>query len=195
MVICISKSLEISLGILEPMILGWELLAPMAGPALQRHHLWKTVWPRSCHHISRKSSRVWMIMVAAQMDSHTSSEVLQGSLALSCLVCTNLPLIWKSHWITSVVPLTTFINLINDLLSFPKEILAGEAHNYMSLQTQAKRQSGHLSAFPQKGNSDTRWNFRDTLCETMDLLCDAIRSLDKAFILFHRSVELLIIRM
>lgn len=100
------------------------------------------------------------------------------------------------YWITSVVPLTTFINLINDLLSFPKEMLAGEAHNYMSLQTQAKRQSCHLSAFPQEGNSDARWTFRDTVCETMDLLCDAIRSLDKAFIQFHRFVEeLLLIRM
>lgn len=99
------------------------------------------------------------------------------------------------YWITSVVPLTTFINLINDLLSFPKEILAGEAHNYMSLQTQAKRQSGHVSAFPQEGNSDARWTFRDTVCETMDLLCDAIGSLDKAFIQFHRFVELLLIRM
>lgn len=94
------------------------------------------------------------------------------------------------YWITSVVPLTTFINLINDLLSFPKEMLVGEAHNYMSLQTQAKRQSRHLSAFAQQGNSDVRWTFRDTICETMDLLCGAIHSLDKAFIHFHRLVDL-----
>jgi hypothetical protein len=93
------------------------------------------------------------------------------------------------YWITSVVPLTTFINLINDLLSFPKEILAGEAHNYMSLQTQAKRQSGHLSAFSQEGSSNVPWTFRDTVYETMDLLYDAIGSLDRAFVQFHRFVE------
>ncbi|PTB40911.1 uncharacterized protein TrAFT101_006062 [Trichoderma asperellum] len=89
------------------------------------------------------------------------------------------------YWITSIVPLTTFINLINDLLSFPKEMLAGEAHNYMSLQTQAKRQGCQLSAFAQEDDCDARWTFRDTICETMDLLCDAIRSLDRAFIQFH----------
>ncbi|KAL6904963.1 hypothetical protein GGI43DRAFT_381353 [Trichoderma evansii] len=97
------------------------------------------------------------------------------------------------YWITSIVPLTTFINLTNDLLSFPKEMLAGEAHNYMSLQTQAKRQSCHLSAFSQEGSSDVRWTFRDTICETMDMLYDAIRSLDKAFVQFHRHVGPLLI--
>lgn len=91
-----------------------------------------------------------------------------------------------------MVPLMTFVNL----LSFPKEILAGEAHNYMSLQTQAKRQSGHPSAFPQEGNSGARWTFRNTSCETMDLLYDAICSLDKALIQSHRFAEgLLLIRM
>lgn len=49
-----------------------------------RHRLWRTVWPRPCHRTSRKFNRAWMIMVAAQVDSPTSSEALQDCLALSC---------------------------------------------------------------------------------------------------------------
>ncbi|KAH6609557.1 hypothetical protein Trco_002903 [Trichoderma cornu-damae] len=90
------------------------------------------------------------------------------------------------YWITSMAPLTTFINLINDLFSLPKELLAGETCNYMSLQTLARRQGGHPSAFPRQGDADTLWTFRDTICEAMDLLRDATGSLDRAFVQFHR---------
>ncbi|KAI1498083.1 hypothetical protein F5X99DRAFT_420877 [Biscogniauxia marginata] len=70
------------------------------------------------------------------------------------------------YWITSVVNLTTFMNLANDLLSWPKEVRSGETQNYMSLQTRARQQAGTPSQFQLEG----KWTFRDTLCETIKTL-------------------------
>ncbi|KAI5926229.1 hypothetical protein F4810DRAFT_707841 [Camillea tinctor] len=60
------------------------------------------------------------------------------------------------YWITSVVDLLTFINQGNDLISFPKEVRAGETANYISLQTRARQQAGTPSQFHASGHVQKR---------------------------------------
>ena len=92
------------------------------------------------------------------------------------------------YWITSMVPLTTFINLTNDILSFSKEIRTGETSNYMSLQTRARRQGSYPSGFAGPQSIDSQWTFRDTIAETLDLVYQCTLSLDRAFVDFAEYV-------
>ncbi|KAI5927160.1 hypothetical protein F4810DRAFT_652647 [Camillea tinctor] len=87
------------------------------------------------------------------------------------------------YWITSVVNLITFVNLGNDLVSWPKEVRRGETNNYMSFQTHSRQQAGVSSQF-QPGSE---WTFRDTLCEIMKILQTAVNDLDKEFIHFANT--------
>ncbi|KAJ5972580.1 uncharacterized protein N7479_002498 [Penicillium vulpinum] len=82
-------------------------------------------------------------------------------------------------WITAIPDIMKFINFVNDLLSCPKEILTGEAWNYMTLQTQVKRQAGRLTKYSSKHNK--LWTFRDTVCEMLEELQRTTLALDHAF--------------
>lgn len=99
---------------------------------------------------------------------------------------TEVPL---EYWITSMVPLTTFINLANDILSLSKEIRTGETNNYMSLQTRARRQGSYPSSFAGPQSVDDQWTFRDTIAETLDSVYQCTLSLDRAFVEFAEYVE------
>ena len=87
-------------------------------------------------------------------------------------------------WITSMTNLMTCINLTNDLLSYRKELLDGETFNYMSLQTQAKRQANMPSQFLTTHSADEWWTVRDTICEAMNEVYKAKHALDLAFVQF-----------
>ena len=87
-------------------------------------------------------------------------------------------------WITSMTHLINFTNMINDLLSYGKELLAGETFNYISLETQAKRQANVPSQFPSARSSDGRWTVRDTVCEVLNETYKAKDALDLAFVRF-----------
>ncbi|KAJ6036887.1 hypothetical protein N7540_001166 [Penicillium herquei] len=82
-------------------------------------------------------------------------------------------------WITAIPDLIIFINHVNDLLSLPKELLAGETWNYLSMVTQAKRQAGRPTGYKCKKNE--LWTFRDTLCETLQQVQSSTLALDQAF--------------
>ena len=95
-------------------------------------------------------------------------------------------------WITSMTDLTAFTNLTNDLLSYRKELLAGEDFNYISLQTQAKRQANIPSQFLSTHSSDGKWTVRDTICEALNDLYKAKHALDLAFVRFAEYGSLFI---
>ncbi|OQD76347.1 hypothetical protein PENDEC_c004G05662 [Penicillium decumbens] len=81
---------------------------------------------------------------------------------------------------TAVIPdLTRVITHINDLLSSPKEVMAGETWNYLAMKTQAKRQAGRPTNYKSKQNE--LWTFRDTLCETLEETQRTALALDQAF--------------
>ncbi|KAJ5729913.1 uncharacterized protein N7483_004421 [Penicillium malachiteum] len=82
-------------------------------------------------------------------------------------------------WISTIPDMCYFINNVNDLLSFPKEVIAGETWNYMSMTTRTKRQAGRQSMF--KSKHGTLWTYRDTLCETLSGLRQRSIALDEAF--------------
>lgn len=88
-------------------------------------------------------------------------------------------------WISAIPDLSVFINVGNDLMSFPKETLALENFNYLSLVTRAKRRVGRASHFK---SNDGLWTFRDTLYEAIDQTLSCIKALDKLFITFAESV-------
>ncbi len=90
------------------------------------------------------------------------------------------------YLLPSMDQLVTFINTGNDLFSWPKEMLDGEVSNYMTLQTLSKRQGNSQTNFTPLGCNDELWTFRDTICETMTLLFDSTRALNKAFVEFPR---------
>lgn len=73
------------------------------------------------------------------------------------------------YWMTSIPQLSTWICLVNDLITFAKETFAGEQYNYMTLQIQCKRQSGCQTRFPPNGKDDTveLRTFRDIILETI----------------------------
>lgn len=91
-------------------------------------------------------------------------------------VATAVPL---PYWIPILEYADTYVGLLNDLVSLPKEILAGETFNYFSLQTRARSAAGVPSAF-----GDELWTFRDTVCETMDKVYEATCAMDQALIQF-----------
>jgi hypothetical protein len=85
-----------------------------------------------------------------------------------------------AHFWTSVIPaISKFINHMNDLLSCPKEVLAGESWNYLSMKTKTKRQAGRPTIFKSKYSG--LWTFRDTLYETISEMQRTTLALDKAF--------------
>ena len=91
------------------------------------------------------------------------------------------------YWVTSLEPLTRFINAINDLLSFPKEILNEDEEvelNYVSLNVLARRQARMPSRFSKVPGS--LWTYRDAICEMMEDTFAACHQLDKAFIEFAK---------
>lgn len=96
---------------------------------------------------------------------------------------TEVPL---EYWLPSIQNLTNFINLINDLLSWPKELMAEESHNYMSIQTLSHRQVKKPRIIMGTSANSDDWTFRDTICETMDLLYEVTQELDRAFVEFSR---------
>lgn len=89
-------------------------------------------------------------------------------------------------WISGIPDLSQFLVLVNDLLSFPKEVLALENFNYLSLITRARRQAGRTSLFD---SNDGLWTFRDTLYEAFDQLLSVTASLDKLFITYAESLS------
>jgi len=82
-------------------------------------------------------------------------------------------------WITVIPDLVRFITHINDLLSSPKEVMAGETWNYLAMKTQSKRQAGRPTNYKSKQNE--LWTFRDTLCETLEEAQKIALALDHAF--------------
>ena len=89
-------------------------------------------------------------------------------------------------WISGIPDLTQFILLANDIFSFPKEVLALDNLNYLSLITRARRQDSRTSLF---GSSDGLWTLRDTLYEAFGQILNAISAVDKLFINFPRSLS------
>lgn len=89
-------------------------------------------------------------------------------------------------WISAIPDLIQFICLVNDLLSFPKEALALENYNYLSLITRARRQVGRTSLFD---SNDGLWTFRDTLYEAFDQVISHTAELDNLFITFAESLS------
>ncbi|MCJ1270339.1 hypothetical protein MMC22_010235 [Lobaria immixta] len=89
-------------------------------------------------------------------------------------------------WISAIPDIQEFFLLGNDLLSFPKEVLALENFNYLSLITRARRQVGRTSLFNSK---DGLWTMRDTLHEAFDQLLSCTAALDKVFISFAESLS------
>ena len=89
-------------------------------------------------------------------------------------------------WISAIPDMGQFIMLVNDLFSFPKEVLALENFNYLSLITRARRQAGRTSTFD---SNDGFWTFRDTLYEAFNQLEGCTAALDKLFISFAESVS------
>ncbi|MCJ1263763.1 hypothetical protein MMC22_003633 [Lobaria immixta] len=90
------------------------------------------------------------------------------------------------NWISAIPDIQQFILLVNDLLSFPKEVVALENFNYLSLITRARRQVGRTSLFNSK---DGLWTIRDTLHEAFDQLLSCTAALDKLFINFAESLS------
>ena len=89
-------------------------------------------------------------------------------------------------WISGIPDLSQWICLVNDLFSFPKEVLALENFNYLSLLTRARRQAGRASLFDSR---DGLWTFRDTLFEGFDQLISRTAALDKLFVRFAESLS------
>ncbi|MCJ1264860.1 hypothetical protein MMC22_004735 [Lobaria immixta] len=89
-------------------------------------------------------------------------------------------------WISAIPDLSLFICVLNDLLSFPKEVLELEDFNYFSHVTRARRQVGRTSLF---SSNDGLWTFRDTIYEASDQLLSCIAALDKLFITFAESLS------
>ncbi|OJJ35350.1 hypothetical protein ASPWEDRAFT_40558 [Aspergillus wentii DTO 134E9] len=54
------------------------------------------------------------------------------------------------YWISVAPQIGQYVAFINDLLSFPKEIRAGEEWNYLSMTSRARRQAGEPSRFSQR---------------------------------------------
>lgn len=90
------------------------------------------------------------------------------------------------HWISAIPDLQQFICLVNDIFSFPKEVLALENFNYLSLITRARRQVGRTSLF---NSNDGLWTIRDTLHEAFDQLLSCTAALDKLFINYAESLS------
>ncbi|KAJ7148234.1 isoprenoid synthase domain-containing protein [Mycena filopes] len=76
----------------------------------------------------------------------------------------NIPL---TKYIRVLPDLTFFIEVMNDILSFHKEELAGETYNLIQLRTRALASSGARGS-----GVDGKWTPHDTL----SLLCDEIRT-------------------
>ncbi|KAJ7748359.1 terpenoid synthase [Mycena metata] len=76
----------------------------------------------------------------------------------------NIPL---TRYIRVLPDLTFFIEVINDILSFYKEELAGETYNLIQLRTRSLSSSGARGS-----GVDEEWTAHDTLL----LLCDEIRA-------------------
>ncbi|GLA99641.1 hypothetical protein ABZX51_009449 [Aspergillus tubingensis] len=79
------------------------------------------------------------------------------------------------YWIALAPVMRNFIDYTNDLLSYPKEVLAGETRNYLLLATRTRRVAGRSSRFGSK-----LWTFRDTFCETLENVQKIVFALDKA---------------
>ncbi|KAK4169788.1 hypothetical protein QBC43DRAFT_340386 [Cladorrhinum sp. PSN259] len=96
------------------------------------------------------------------------------------------------YWITGLAPLLRFTDLVNDLMSFSKELLGSTAGgemdiNYVTLQTLVRRQAGTPSRF---GSSRRElWTYRDSLCEMMDEIVQAVCEADKAFVEYPRHCD------
>ncbi|KAA8642816.1 uncharacterized protein ATNIH1004_009568 [Aspergillus tanneri] len=82
------------------------------------------------------------------------------------------------HWVATIPHLITFLNIWNDLLSFPKETIVGETCNFISLTTKARRLRRSTSNFVVEGG---QWTLRDTLCEAFEQALSSTQVLDNAF--------------
>lgn len=83
------------------------------------------------------------------------------------------------YWESAIPDLGDFINLGNDVLSFPKEVLAGDTWIYMTLATKARRQAQRRSQF--QGTKDGLWVFRDSLLEALEHVLYSAIAVDRAF--------------
>jgi hypothetical protein len=95
---------------------------------------------------------------------------------------------WE-YWMPSMGGLMTFTNLVNDLWSASKELLDGESSGYFNLQTQARRQANAERRIDRGQDGCDHWTYRDTICEAMDALREAMDEMDRAFIQFPRYDE------
>lgn len=89
-------------------------------------------------------------------------------------------------WVCAIPYLESYIVLMNDILSLPKEFRSRENFNYLSLTTRAKRQAGYLSRF---GSKESLWTFRDTLYESCSEILSSAAALDNLFTDFTNSLS------
>lgn len=89
-------------------------------------------------------------------------------------------------WIFAIPGMSQWICLVNDLLSFPKEVLLLDSFNYFSLLTRARRQAGRNSLFNPK---DGLWTFKESLYEAFGQLISGTVALDKLFTTFAESLS------
>lgn len=96
-----------------------------------------------------------------------------------------------SYWVSVAPQIGRYVAFINDLLSFPKEIRAGEEWSYLSMTTRARRQAGKPSRFSRKGaaGGDSLWTFRDTLHEAIEEALKVTAGVDQAFARFDKPGE------
>lgn len=78
-----------------------------------------------------------------------------------------------SHWMESIADIQLYINVVNDVLSLPKEILAGEATNFFGHTARV----GHAAGQPGSGH-DGLYCMRDVLREQCKAVQDAATRVD-----------------
>jgi hypothetical protein len=88
------------------------------------------------------------------------------------------------YWISAAEELNTYINLTNDLFSFPKELLSRETTNNIPLQTLIKHRAGKSSRFQ---TPDGLWTVRDTIYDLLLDLINATKSIDQLLVTFSNE--------
>jgi len=89
-----------------------------------------------------------------------------------------------AYWISAAEDMNRFTCLVNDLLSFPKELKARETTNNIPLRTYIKHQAGHQSQFD---STDGLWTCRDTLYSLILEMIENTRSVDQLIVAFSED--------
>lgn len=77
-----------------------------------------------------------------------------------------------AYWLPAVEDMNKFINVVNDLFSFSKELKSRETTNNIPLQTHVKHRAGYKSRF---NSPDGFWTCRDTLYDIVrELIANAV---------------------